>query len=106
MVILTIVHFNCTINYWHFLTYKSINKIDSIQKRVLQLLHNDFESNYSQLLDKAKKSAMTIVKFRCLCLEMYKTVNHLNPFLTNVPISYPLKTPENQMGTLAKDRLN
>ena len=35
----------------------------------------------------------------------------LNPFLANVPILYPLKTPENQrgggykMGTLARNRL-
>ena len=28
-----------------------MNKIGSIQKRALQLLYNDFKSNYSQLLD-------------------------------------------------------
>ena len=42
-------NFNYCPLVWHFLTYKSMNKIESIQKRDLQLLYNDFESNYSQL---------------------------------------------------------
>ena len=58
-----------------------MNKIEGVQRRALQLLHNDSESNYSQLLDKAKKSTMTIVRLRCLCLEIYKTINRLNPAL-------------------------
>ena len=33
-----------------------MNKIESIQKRALQLLYKYFESNYFQLLFKAKKS--------------------------------------------------
>ena len=56
-----------------------MNKIGSIQKRALQLLYNDFKSNYSQLLDISKKWTMTIVRLRCLCLEIYKTINRLNP---------------------------
>ena len=62
-----------------------MNKIESIQKRALQLLCNDFESNYSQLLDKAKKSTMTIVRLHCLFLEICKTINRLNPaFMTEI----------------------
>ena len=60
-----------------------MKKIESIQKKALQLLYNDFRSNHSQLLDKAKKSTMTVVRLRCLCLEIYKTLNRLNPaFMT------------------------
>ena len=58
-----------------------MNKIEGVQRRALQLFYNDFESNYSKLLDKAKKSTMTIVRLRCLCLEIYKTINRLNPSL-------------------------
>ena len=75
------VNFNYCPLVWHFCTYKSMNKIEGVQRRALQLLHNDSESNYSQLLDKAKKSTMTIVRLRCLCLEIYKTINRLNPAL-------------------------
>ena len=62
-----------------------MNKIESIQKRALQLLYNDFESNYSQLLGKAKKSTMTIVRLHCLYFEIYKAINRLNPaFMTDI----------------------
>ena len=40
----------------HFCTYKSIIKTERIQKRALQFLHNDFGSNYSQLLYERKKA--------------------------------------------------
>ena len=56
-----------------------MNKIESMQKRALELLYNDIERNYSQLLDKAKKSTMTIERLRGLCLEIYKTMNRLHP---------------------------
>ena len=49
------------------------------------MLCNDFESNYSQLLDKAEKSTMTIVRLRCLYLEIYKTINRFKPaFMTDI----------------------
>ena len=62
-----------------------MNRIESVQKRVLHLLYNDFENSYSKLSDKAKKSPMTIVRLRCLCLEICKTINRLQPvFMTNI----------------------
>ena len=62
-----------------------MKKIESIQKKAFQLLYNDFESNHSQLLDKVKKSTMTVVRLRCLCIEIYKTINRLNPaFMTEI----------------------
>ena len=51
----------------------------------MQLLYNEFERNYSQLLGKAKKSSRAIVRLRCLCVEIYKTINRLNPaFMTEI----------------------
>ena len=62
-----------------------MKKIESIQKKPLQLLYNDFGSNHSQLLGEAKKSTMTVVRLRCLCLEIYKIINRLNPaFMTEI----------------------
>ena len=59
-----------------------MNKIESMQKKALQQLYNDFQSNFTQLLDKAKESTMTIVRLLWLCLEIYKTINRLNPLMT------------------------
>ena len=51
----------------------------------MQLLYNEFERNYSQLLGKAKKSSMAIVRLRCLCVEIYNTISRLNPaFMTEI----------------------
>ena len=51
----------------------------------MQLLYNEFERNYSQLLGKAKKSSMAIVRLRCLCVEICKTISRLNPaFMTEI----------------------
>ena len=81
----TYANFNYCPLVWHFYTYKSMNRIESIQKRALQLFDNDFESNNSQLLGKTKKSTITIVRLHCLCLEIYKTINRLNPaFMTDL----------------------
>ena len=72
-------NFNYCPSVLHFFKYKSVNKTGSIQKSALQLLCNDFESNYSQILDKGKKNTMTIARLRCLSSEIYKTINLLNP---------------------------
>ena len=62
-----------------------MKKIESIQKKPLQLLYNGFGSNHSQFLDEPKKSTMTVVRLRCLCLEIYKIINRLNPaFMTEI----------------------
>ena len=75
-----------------------MTKIESIQKRAFQLLHNDLESNYSQLLGKVKKSTMTILRLCCLYIEMYKTINRLNPaFMTDIfKLSDPKKPIRNK----------
>ena len=70
----TYANFNYCPLVWHFCTCKSMNKME---KRALQLLYNDFERNYFQLLDEAKKSTLAIVKLRCLCLEIYKTIKNI-----------------------------
>ena len=57
---------------------RSTNKIESIQKRTLQLLYNDYTSTYDSLLAKPNKPAMEIKRYRTLALEICKTINDLN----------------------------
>ena len=58
---------------------RSTNKIDSIQKRALRLLYNDYTSTYDSLLAKANKPSMKIKRYPTLALEIFKTLNVLNP---------------------------
>ena len=47
-------------------------------------MHDDFESDYSELL-KSNKTTMTTERLRSLCAEVYKTLNQLNPrFISNM----------------------
>ena len=72
-------NFNYCPLVWHFSSSKSLTKIENIQKRTLQFLYDDYKSSYSDLLSKAKKTTMTISRLRSLCIEVYKTINSLNP---------------------------
>ena len=58
---------------------KSLDKIESLHKRALRFLLNDYVSSYEQLLEKSGKCHMNIRRLRFLCIEMYKTLNNLNP---------------------------
>ena len=51
---------------WHFCPSKSLYKIEKIQERALRLLHNDFASDYAEVLKKSGKAAMEIKRLRCL----------------------------------------
>ena len=64
---------------WNFTSAEAINEIDSLQKRALRFLFEDHESSNETLLIKAKKPTMTVQRLRCLCVEIYRTVNGLNP---------------------------
>ena len=43
-----------------------------MQERALKLLHNDFTSDYAELLKKSGKTTMEIKRLRCLALEISK----------------------------------
>ena len=62
------------------LASKYLYKVGKIQERALRLLHNDFASDYAELLKKLGKATMEIKRLRCLALEIFKTVNNLNPY--------------------------
>ena len=57
----------------------STSKIESIQKKALRLLYNDYTSTNDSLLAKANKPSMELKRYRALPLEIFKTINFLNP---------------------------
>ena len=64
---------------WMFSTAKSLNNIESLQKRALRFLYNDYSISYEGLLEKAGKVKMNAYRLRNLCVEIFKTINKLNP---------------------------
>ena len=67
---------------WNFTSAKAITKIESVQKRTLRFIFDDYKSSYETLLMKAKKPTVTVQRLGYLCTEIYRTVNDLNPSYT------------------------
>ena len=84
---------------WYFSTVKQMNKIERIQERALKFINNHYHSGYSTLLSKNKHVTMEAKRMRFLCMDIYKTLNGLNPNYMNeifVKKLFPLffqKTP-------------
>ena len=52
-----------------------------ILARALTILYNDFDSDYKTLLDILGKCTMEVKRLKSLGLEVFKTLNNLNPSL-------------------------
>ena len=60
---------------------KFLNKIENLQKRALRFVLSDYESSYDELLRLCGSCAINVRLKRNLCVEIYKTLNDLNPSL-------------------------
>ena len=59
-----------------------MNKIESLQKRVLRFLYSRYSLSYKDFLEKAQKVKMSVNRLRNLCVEIHKTIDKLNPEFT------------------------
>ena len=87
---------------WIFSTTKSLNKIEYLQKRALRFLSNDYSISYEGLFEKSGKAKMSVNTLRNLCVEIYKTINKLNPEFMN----YIFKVKENKRLVREQYKLN
>ena len=62
-----------------FSSKRSLNKIENLQKRALRFVLDDYTSSYELLLEKSGKPTMNLARERLLYIEVYKTLNSLNP---------------------------
>ena len=80
-------YFYSSFNYcplvWMFSSAKPLNKVESLQKRALRFLYEDYVLSYEELLEKAEKETMKVNRLRSLCVEIYKLINNINPTYTN-----------------------
>ena len=80
-------YFYSNFNYcplaWMLSSVKSSNKVESLQKRALCFLYEDYVSSYEELLQKAGKKTMKVNRLRSLCIEIYKLINNINPTYMN-----------------------
>ena len=78
-------NFNYCPLVWMLTSTKSLHKMEAIQERVLRFMLNDYESSYEDLFKKSGNPSMNLRRTRSLCIEIYKTINNLNPeFMKNL----------------------
>ena len=58
---------------------RSNNLINRIYERALRIAYNDYVSDFSSLLDKDESITIHKRNIHALALEIYKTINNLNP---------------------------
>ena len=58
---------------------KFIKNIENLQKRARTFLRNDYEISCEELLSKSSTSSIFVKRLRALCVELYTTINKLNP---------------------------
>jgi len=74
-----ISQFNYCPIVWMFCLNKSNSLINRIHERALRIAHNDYLSNFEALLEKDHSVTIHTKNIQQLTLEIYKTLNGLNP---------------------------
>ena len=72
-------NFNYCPLVWFFTSPGSLRKIERIQERALRILFDDYTNDAQFLLDKANKTTFLIKQHKNLAIEIFKTLNNLNP---------------------------
>ena len=98
-------NFNYCPLVWHLSSCKSIRKIEKIQKRCLRIVLNDYECNYETLLRNSNKPTMEIRRLRTLAVEIFKTLNEINPPYTKT-IFMPKENSKVRQNDIIVKRIN
>ena len=78
-------NFNYCPVIWMHCGKTSNEKVNKIQKRALQAIYGDFNSSFTELLDKGKHLNIHELNKRSLLIEIYKCLNKINPpFLNDI----------------------
>ena len=68
---------------WMYCQRKCNDLINRIHERTLRIAYNDYVSDFKSLLEKDNSMTVHLHNIQALTLEIYKTLNNLNPTLMN-----------------------
>ena len=72
-------NFNYCTLVWMFVSSKSLTKIENLHKKALRFTLANYSSSYERILEETGKFSMNVKRKHNLCIEIYKTLNNLNP---------------------------
>ena len=80
---------------------KSLNKIENLKKQALRFMLPDYESSYDKLLRLSSSCAINVRLKKNLCVQIYKTLNDLNPsFMWKI-----FETPKTKRAVRESDKI-
>ncbi len=72
-------NFQCCPLVWYFCSRHDVLALEQIQKRMLRMVLEDYESSYEDLLSKCGMSMLEIQRARTLAIEVYKSIDQMTP---------------------------
>ena len=66
-----------------FSSAKLLNKVESLQKIAFRFLCGNYGSSYESILKLDGKNTINVTRLKCLCIEIFKTLNNINPAFIN-----------------------
>ena len=103
MITLIIIYFYSNLNYFPlvrtFFHAKSLKKEEALQKRTLRFLYNDYNSPSEEILKKFGKVCMEINRLNYLCIEIYKTIDNVNPSFMKKSFNLEKQTGQFEIST-------
>ena len=66
-----------------FSSAKLLNKVESLQKIAFRFLYGNYGSSYESILKLDGKNTINVTRLKCLCIEIFKTLNNKNPAFIN-----------------------
>ncbi len=64
---------------WYLCSRSDVLALEQIQKRILRIVLEDYESSYEDLLSKCGMSMLKIQRARTLAIEVYKSIHQMTP---------------------------
>ena len=65
-----------------FASSKCLTEIENLREKALQFMLDDYASSYERILGKSVKFSMDVKRKHKLCIDIYKTLDNLNPSFT------------------------
>ena len=68
---------------WIFCGKTNLNELEKLQERALRFVFRDITSPYETLLERGNFHPLSVYRFRCLAIEVFKCVHGNNPSYLN-----------------------
>ena len=94
---------------WHFCGKLNNDKLEKIQERSLRIVYDDYNSPYTDLIERAGSSTILLSRLRTMALEVFKSLKSISPPCLNelfhikphpYSMRHPIKLTQGKINTI------